>query len=161
MVCSYRFEPNTGVVQAVADDFIAPNGIEMSPDFKYVYVTDTGQHTFPDKDNLTDPATIYRFDMSSDGKRLENRQVFAYSDSGFPDGIHTDTNGNVFSSCGAGDGVHVWNPEGVLLGKFGVNGGSNNFAFFPGGMYMFNNYKLWKITMKAEGRAIRRDFGLG
>lgn len=28
----YRFEPETGIVQAVADDFIAPNGIE----FRYV-----------------------------------------------------------------------------------------------------------------------------
>lgn len=31
----YRFEPKTGVVQAVADDFIAPNGIE----FRYVVVS--------------------------------------------------------------------------------------------------------------------------
>ena len=51
----YRFEPNTGIVQAVADDFIAPNGLELSPDWKSVYVTDTGSHTFPNKDNLTDP----------------------------------------------------------------------------------------------------------
>jgi gluconolactonase len=73
-----------------------------SPDFKYVYVTDTGSHTFPGKDNLTDPATIYRFDITDDGKRLHNRQVFAYSDYGFPDGIHTDTQGNVYSGCGDG-----------------------------------------------------------
>jgi gluconolactonase len=32
----YRFEPNTGVIQAVADNFVAPNGIEFSPDFKHV-----------------------------------------------------------------------------------------------------------------------------
>ena len=101
----YRFEPKTGVVQAVADDFIAPNGIEFSPDYKHVYVTDTGSHTFPGKDNLTDPATVYRFDVTPDGKRLENRQVFAYSDEGFPDGIHTDTLGNVYSATS--DGIHV------------------------------------------------------
>ena len=88
---AYRFEPDTGVVQAVADYFIAPNGLELSPDLKHIYVTDTGSHTFPDKDNLTDPATIYRFDITGDGKRLANRQVFAYSEFGFPDGIHTDT----------------------------------------------------------------------
>lgn len=56
----YRFEPGTGVIQAVADDFLAPNGIELrcvtrpyatkyhsdddiSPDYKHVYVTDTGE----------------------------------------------------------------------------------------------------------------------
>lgn len=155
----YRFEPKTGVVQAVADYFIAPNGIEFSPDFKHVYVTDTGVHTFPGKDNYTAPATVYRFDITSDGKRLENRQVFAYSDQGFPDGIHTDTNGYVYS--GTSDGVHVWNPEGVLVGKIGVGGnGVNNFAFVPGGMYIFNAYKLWKVNLKAEGRTVKRDFGL-
>lgn len=102
---AYRFEPATGVVQAVADDFIAPNGIELSPDLKHVYVTDTGVHTFPNKDNLTNPATIYRFDITEDGKRLSNRQVFAYSANGFPDGIHCDTEGNVYSAVGNGVSV--------------------------------------------------------
>lgn len=101
----YRFEPLTGVVQAVADYFGAPNGIELSPDWKHIYVTDTGVHTFPGKDNFTKPASIYRFDITPDGKRLENRQLFAYSDYGFPDGIHSDTTGNVYSACA--DGVHV------------------------------------------------------
>ncbi|KAI7472409.1 lactonohydrolase [Hortaea werneckii] len=154
----YRFEPLTGVVQAVADYFYAPNGIELSPDWKHIYVTDTGVHTFPGKDNLTNPASIYRFDITPDGKRLENRQLFAYSDDGFPDGIHTDTKGNVYSACG--DGVQVWNPSGVLIGKIVVNGGVNNFAFVPNGMYIFNADKLFKVTIKAEGRTVARDFGL-
>lgn len=154
----YRFEPKTGVVQAVADDFIAPNGIEFSPDYQHVYITDTGVHTFPGKDNATAPATIYRFDMTPDGKRLENRQLFAYSDVGFPDGIHTDTRGNVYSATA--DGVHVWNKEGVLIGKFGVGGlGVNNFIFAPGGIYIMNAYKLWYVSIKAEGRSVRRDWG--
>lgn len=102
---AYRFEPNTGVVQAVADDAIAPNGIEISPDFKHVYITDTAVHTFPNKDNLTMPSTIYRYDITPDGKRLQNKQLFAYSDIGLPDGIHCDTEGNVYAGCG--DGVHV------------------------------------------------------
>lgn len=41
-------------------------------------------------------------------------------------GIHTDTNGNVYS--GVGDGVGVWNPSGELIGKFAVaNGGGKHF----------------------------------
>ena len=54
-----------------------------------------------------------------------------------------------------------WNPSGLLIGKFAVSGGSNNFAFVPGGMYIFNGYKLFKVTLNAEGREVRRDFGLG
>lgn len=68
-------------------------------------MTDTGVHTFPGKDNATAPASIYRFDITQDGKRLTNRQLFAYSDNGFPDGIHSDTMGNVYS--GVADGIHV------------------------------------------------------
>ncbi|TIA44204.1 calcium-dependent phosphotriesterase [Aureobasidium pullulans] len=154
---AYRFEPNTGVVQAVADDAIAPNGIEISPDFKHVYITDTAVHTFPNKDNLTMPSTIYRYDITPDGKRLQNKQLFAYSDIGLPDGIHCDTEGNVYAGCG--DGVHVWNPEGVLLGVFAVDGGAANFAFVPGGMYVFNEHRLFKVTLQAEGREVKRDFG--
>jgi len=57
--------------------------------------------------------------------------------------------------------TNSWNPSGVLIGQFAVSGGSNNFAFVPGGMYIFNADKLFKITIKAEGRVVRRDFGLG
>lgn len=89
----------------MADNFVAPNGIEISPDYKHIYVTDTGVRTFAGKDNLTNPANIYRYDITADGKRLTNRQVFAYSDNGFPDGIHCDTAGNVYS--GVGDGINV------------------------------------------------------
>ena len=57
--------------------------------------------------------------------------------------------------------LNSWNPSGVLIGQFAVSGGSNNFAFVPGGMYIFNANKLFKVTIKAEGRVVRRDFGLG
>jgi hypothetical protein len=55
---------------------------------------------------------------------------------------------------------HSWNPEGVLLGIFAVANGNANFAFVPGGMYIFNEYKLYKVTLQAEGREVKRDFGL-
>lgn len=48
----------------------------------------------------------------------------------------------------------------MLIGKFLVSGGVNNFAFVPGGMYIFNAQKLFKVTFAAEGRTVRRDFGL-
>jgi len=151
----YRFEPLTGVVQAVATDFDQSNGLEFSPDLRTLYVTDTGaQHWSA---NETRPATIYAFDVVG-GKRLANRRVFAYSDFGFPDGIHCDTLGNVWSSTG--DGVHVWNEDGVLIGKLVVGGGSNNLAFLPGAVLVFNNQKLWKVDVLVEGRELARDFGL-
>ncbi|KAI9711706.1 MAG: hypothetical protein M1820_001850 [Bogoriella megaspora] len=151
----YRYEPSTGVIQAVADGFIESNGIEFSPDYKTLYVTDSGSDQGA-RTVLTDPASIYAFDVVN-GKTLANRRLFAFSDNGIPDGVHTDTQGNVFSSCG--DGIHVWNSDGVLLGKMVVAGGSNNFAFIPGGLLLFNGDKLYKVNLKAVGRAVQRDFG--
>ncbi|KAJ9620519.1 hypothetical protein H2203_007725 [Taxawa tesnikishii (nom. ined.)] len=154
----YRFEPDTGVLQAVADGFVAPNGIEFSPDFKHLYVTDTGARQFSNENNMTYPATIYRYDITPDKKGLQNRRLFAYADRGIPDGIHTDTMGNVYSGCG--DGINVWNPEGVLLGKMLTPITAANFAFIPDGMIILNEDRLFKVTLKAEGRTVKRDFGL-
>ncbi|KAF2197740.1 calcium-dependent phosphotriesterase [Delitschia confertaspora ATCC 74209] len=151
----YRFSPATGEIQVVATDFDQSNGLEFSPDLKTLYVTDTGaQHQ---SKNLTRPATIYAFDVV-DKKRLANRRTFAYVDNGFPDGIHCDTEGNVWAGCG--DGVHVWSPQGILLGKVWIGLESNNLAFVPGGVLVFSNKQLWIVEgIKAMGREVCKDFG--
>ncbi|KAF7195429.1 Gluconolactonase [Pseudocercospora fuligena] len=154
----YRFEPLTGYVQAVADFFTAPNGIEFSPDYKHVYIGDSGSRT--NEIDYMGPASIYRFDVSEDCKRLRNRELFAYTDQGAPDGLHTDTNGNVYA--GVDDGLYVWDSTGRLIGKFGGMGSAqvSNFVFVPGGLYVFTKMKLWFVEIKAEGRTVKRDFGL-
>lgn len=58
---------------------------------------------------------------------FKNRRVFAYIDAGMPDGIQVDFDGNVYAGCG--DGVHVYNNEGTLLGKFYIGTVSANMAF--------------------------------
>ncbi|OAL45735.1 lactonohydrolase [Pyrenochaeta sp. DS3sAY3a] len=153
----YRFSPSTGEIHVVADGFNQCNGIEFSPDLKTLYISDTGAVNF-DK-NLTRPATIYAYDISKDHKSVSCRRIFAYADNGFPDGIHTDTEGNVWAGCG--DGVHIWNPEGSLLGKIWIGVESNNFAFLPGAVLVFSNAQLWIVeNVKAVGREIGRDFGI-
>ena len=47
----------------------------------------------------------YAFDVDPKTQAFHNRRVFAYADTGIPDGIQLDTKGNVYASCG--DGVHV------------------------------------------------------
>lgn len=151
----YRFEPDTGVVQVVADGFVQPNGIEFSPDNKLVYISDTGSQQFGVVPGQ--PATIYAFDVV-DNKRLVNRRVFSYADVGFPDGVHCDTNGNVWA--GVGDGVHIWNPDGGLLGKIHIGETCNNFAFAPGKVFVFSNHRLWVVeNINAQGREVCKDFG--
>lgn len=152
----YRFNPSTGEIAVVADGFSQCNGIEFSPDLKTLYITDTGATQF--SLNQTRPATIYAFDVVGE-KYLDNRRTFAYVANGYPDGIHADTQGNVWASVG--DGVTVWSPEGILLGSIWVGVESNNFAFLPGAVLVFTNAQLWIVEgIKAVGREICRDFGV-
>ena len=81
---------------------------------------------------------------------LTNRRLFAMALVGIPDGIKCDLEGNVYSSCG--DGVTVWSPRGVLLGRILVDGGAANFCFGRDGeMFILNEHRLWRAQLKAKG----------
>ncbi|KAI9844818.1 MAG: Thymidylate synthase [Sclerophora amabilis] len=123
----YRFDPKSGNVRVVADGFGRPNGISFSPDQKTVYITDTDAIHGDGTVDESRAATIYAFDVlyppgsgsgSNKTPTLTSRRVFAYASAGVPDGIKCDTAGNVYSGCG--DGVHVWNSAGVLIGKITI-----------------------------------------
>ncbi|UPL03194.1 hypothetical protein LCI18_014128 [Fusarium solani-melongenae] len=147
----YRFDPETGSVRAMADSFGRPNGICFSPDEKIVYVTDTdwihGDGTTDD----TRASHIYAFDvaMYSDQPFMINRRLFAMADTGIPDGIKCDLDGNVYSGCG--DGVNIWSPGGVLLGKILVDGGVANFCFgAEGELFMLNEFRIWRAQLRKD-----------
>jgi gluconolactonase len=54
--------------------------------------------------------------------------------------------GNVY--CGCLDGINVWSPGGVLLGKILIPGGVANFCFCRAGEIMaLNEHRLWKIQL--------------
>ncbi|KAL2426180.1 hypothetical protein ABEF95_012387 [Exophiala dermatitidis] len=151
----YRLNPDTGAVTVVADGFDLPNGITFSPDGSYAYVTDTGaQYSFYGY-NFTAPASIYRYTVEADGT-FSNRKLFTYVSPGIPDGIHCDTNGNVYS--GVGDGVHVWDPSGKLLGKIFLGITSANFNFAgKGRMVICAETQLYYATLAAEGSVVTSE----
>jgi gluconolactonase len=107
----YRIDPD-GTVEAVATDFVKPNGLAFTPDYSALLIVDTGATHVPDG-----PRHIRRFEVV-DGKRLKGGEVFATCDAGLFDGFRHDEHGNVWTS--AGDGVHVFDPGGTLLGKIRV-----------------------------------------
>ncbi|KAF5002725.1 hypothetical protein FGRMN_121 [Fusarium graminum] len=145
----YRYNFDTGAVTVVADDFTLPNGLGFAPDGKRVYVTDTGIALGFYGRNLSSPASVYSFDVNEDGT-LENRKTFAYVASSIPDGVHTDSNGRVYAGCG--DGVHVWNSSGKLIGKIYTGTTAANFQFAgKGRMIVTGQTKLFYITIAAEG----------
>lgn len=68
--------------------------------------------------------------------------------------------------AGCGDGVHVWDVNGKLLGKVFIGETSNNFAFGPdlgngegAIMWVFSNARLWEVRgLRNEGREVCKDW---
>ncbi|KAG9317534.1 calcium-dependent phosphotriesterase [Chiua virens] len=145
----YRFDPSTGHVRVVADQFVHPNGIAFTANGRTAYVSDSGVMNGLEGINHARPATIYQFDVDPVTHSFTNRRVFAYSDSGIPDGIQVDTNGNVYSGCG--DGAHVWNSKGTLIGKFFLNSTSANMVFTKSGLLILAEESIYLTDIQAQG----------
>lgn len=102
----------------------------------------------------------YAYDVGdrAQSKFLMNRRVFAMADVGVPDGLKCDLAGNVYAACG--DGLSVWSPGGVLLGKVLVPGGLANFSFGrKGELFLLNGKKLWilKVADTVKGALVNRE----
>ncbi|KAJ6585925.1 D-lactonohydrolase-like protein [Mycena capillaripes] len=147
----YRFDPDMGDVRVVADGFIRSNGIAFTDDGKTAYIGDSALGGGFLGSNSTLPATIYQFDVDPTSEVFTNRRVFAYVDTGLPDGIQLDKKGNVYSGCG--DGVNVWNPTGTLLGKIFLGDSSSNMIFAEAGeLIVLSDSNLFFAKIKAEGQ---------
>ncbi|MCG3207445.1 MAG: Gluconolactonase [Anaerolineae bacterium] len=111
----YRLNPDTGEVTVVTDEPEKPNGLCFSPDYSRLYITDTGASHKPGH-----PRRIMVYDVI-DAARLANGRVFCDMGPALADGLRCDVDGNVWSSAGwAGeghDGVHVFAPDGDIIGK--------------------------------------------
>lgn len=136
----FRLDPD-GRLQAVADDFIKPNGICFSPDETTLYISDTAN----------DRHHIRRFRVLSDG-RLSGGDEFIAIRPGKSDGFRVDRQGRIWTS--AGDGVWVLSPAGDVLGKILVPESPSNLCFGgPAGDWLF-------ITARTSLYAIRLAAGL-
>lgn len=111
----YRFDPATKEILSVIEDLKSPNGLAFSVDEKILYVADSGAYQGYDTFHDNIPRAVYSFDVADGGKKLVNKRVFTPISPGLPDGMRIDKDGNLYVCVG--DGVHVFNPQGKLLGK--------------------------------------------
>ncbi|GAB5376668.1 MAG: SMP-30/gluconolactonase/LRE family protein [Acuticoccus sp.] len=145
----YRADPATGEVEAVATDFVKPNGLAFSPDYSELYIVDTGATHVEDG-----PRHIRRFTVE-DSRRLKGGEVFASSTAGLFDGFRFDENGYIFTS--AYDGVHCINPAGELIGKIVVPEVVANVAWGNGikrnRLYICGTSSLYATYVRTTGMA--------
>jgi gluconolactonase len=141
----FRINPLTKDVQPVATVSENPNGLCFSPDESKLYVADSGK-----------AREISVFDVKPDGT-LGDRKPFAKLDNGGPDGIRCDADGRIWSS--AGDGVHIFSPDGKLIGKVLVPETAANLCF--GGedgktLFITANKGLYSVKTNVTG-AVRAE----
>ena len=149
---AYRLDPKTRVATVVASDMDKPNGLCFSPDEKLLYFVDSGTPRHPG-----DPHPIRVYDVV-DGARLANGRVFVNMAPGSSDGIRCDVDGNVWSAAGWGaegfNGVHVFAPDGALIGKIHLPETCANLCF--GGakknrLFMAASQSLYALYVGTEG----------
>ena len=144
----YRVDGRTGQVDKVGDEFGGPNGLCFSPDYKKLYVADTGG-----------PRAIKVFDV--DGTTLRNGRTFATltmpgttTPSG-ADGIRCDVDGNIWA--GARPGVQVIAPTGEPIGMIRLPENCANVCF--GGarrnrLFMTASQSLYAVYVNTAGAHI-------
>jgi gluconolactonase len=151
----YRLDPKTREATVVVSDLDKPNGICFSPDEKKLYVVDTGAPKHP-----TDPRPIYAYDVV-DGVRLTNKRQFVNMAPGSSDGVRCDVDGNVWSAAGWGgdgyNGVHVFAPDGTLIGKIHLPETCANLCF--GGakknrLFIAASQSLYSVYVETQGAQI-------
>ena len=145
----YRFDPRTGRVNAVAELFDKPNGLAFSPDEQTLYVADNGA-----------PQHLLAFDVDDDA-RLHRRRVVAAGTPGHPDGLKVDVEGRFYAS--AVRGIHVFHPDGTLVGEIRLPG-AVNFAFGgPAGNVLFitADSAIWAAVLHAKGASPWRSSAPG
>jgi gluconolactonase len=118
----YRYDPVSSDIQAVATDYVKPNGLAFSPDERELFVADTGATHM-----LGGPAHIRRHKVNSDGRTLGPGNLFSECSAGLYDGFRFDADGRVWTS--AEDGVHCLDPKGNLIGKIKVPEIVSNVCF--------------------------------
>ncbi len=142
----YRWD---GELSVVAEGINQPNGLAFSPDESILYIVES----------RSVPRKILAFDVRSNS--LTNRRVLIDAGpQGTPDGFRVDVDGNLWCGWGMGaeglDGVHVFNPEGRLIGRIDLPERCANVCF--GGvernrLFMAATTSLYALYVNTQGTA--------
>ncbi len=152
----YRIDPNGGKMEIVTDAMYKPNGLCFSPDYKKLYIADTGATHYEKA-----PKNIQVFDVM-DGRKLGKGREFTHMDlngkAGLADGLRADVDGNLWVGAGwvgeGYDGVHIFAPDGKRIGQILLPEICSNVCF--GGprrnrLFMTASQSLYAVYVETQG----------
>ncbi len=142
----YRWSRATGRVTLLTRELSMPNGLAFSPDERTLYVSNSD----------LERAVWMAYPVLPDGTLGAGKVIrdvtglVAKGQRGFPDGMKVDRNGTIFAA-GPG-GVHVFLPDGTLLGRLDV-GWATNLAWAEDGSVLVVTTKthLLRVTTLTQG----------
>jgi gluconolactonase len=144
----YRVDGKTGQIEKVTDQPNQPNGLCFTPDYKKLYIADTGTGR---------DITIWDIDGKTirNGKRFVQLDIPGTSAPSAADGIRCDVDGNVW--CGARPGVQIVAPTGERIGMIRMPETCANICF--GGakrnrLFMAGSQSLYAVYVETTGAHI-------
>lgn len=156
----YRIDPVTAKIEKVTDEIYKPNGLCFSPDYKKLYIADTGSSHYEKA-----PKNIKVWDVA-DSKSLRGGKEFCSMNlpgkgAGMADGIRADVNGNIYAAAGwvgdGYDGVHIFSPQGQRIGMIYLPEICANICF--GGtrrnrLFMCGSQSMYVVYLETQGAHI-------
>lgn len=151
------FVSTQGEVKVATREAKKPNGIVLSPDGKWCYVSEN------------DPEGVrglLKFKVQSDGTLTDKQSLHDFGDGRGIDGMTVDLTGNIYATAGTGDkaGIFVFDPQGLFLAWFATPGDPTNCEFGGGSeknvLYVTTalskekpvKYGLARIALLKDGR---------
>lgn len=143
----YRLSTD-GKLTVLTKELTRPNGINLSPDEKTLYVAVSD----------SDKPLWMAYDLKEDGT-IANGRVFMDATAarkldkvGLPDGMKVAADGTIFAT--GPSGVWIMSPSGKLLGKIKTGQATGNCAWGDDGstLYVMCDMYLCRIQTKVKGR---------
>jgi len=144
----YHVRPEGGEVALVDNTLARPNGVALSPNQGWLYVSNS------DPDN----PIIRVYELALDGSAMDEGKLFqdfraevAQKLPGLPDGLKVGAGGRVFAT-GPG-GVYILSPEGKRLGLISTGKAIANCCFGEDGKTLFltSSDMIAKVRLKSGG----------
>jgi gluconolactonase len=146
-----------GEVKVATREAKKPNGIVLSPDGKWCYVSEN---------NPEGVRGLLKFKVQPDGTLVDSQLLHDFGTGRGIDGMTIDPAGNIYATAGTGDkaGIWVFEPAGRLLAWFATPGDPTNCEFGGGAeknvLYVTTalsnekpiKYGLARITLLTGGR---------
>ena len=156
----YRVDGKTLKMDKVTDEMYKPNGLCFSPDYKKLYICETGSSHYPEA-----AKNIRVYDVV-ESRSLKNGKQYISMDlpgkgAGLADGLRADVDGNIWVGAGwvgpGYDGVHIFSPGGQRIGMILLPEMCANVCF--GGtkrnrLFMCASQSLYAVYVETQGAHI-------